>query len=69
MARNQALRSRRDLQIKDEFMKLSEPRKFRTEYIVLQLSQKYFLAERTIQAIIWGEYERAEERRQLSLFN
>jgi hypothetical protein len=69
MPRNVALRSRRDEKIKADYAKMYEPKKYRTDYIISQLSEKYYLTERTIRAVLWGEYDKADDAKsQLSLF-
>lgn len=64
MPRNIPLREHRDFIIKMEYTALKKERKYTTEYIKEKLSKKFWLCERTIDAIIWGEYDKAKEKRE-----
>jgi hypothetical protein len=43
--------------IKSEYAKLAGERIYSRVYIIDKLAQKYFLADNTIERIVWGEYD------------
>jgi hypothetical protein len=62
MSRNKDLQIKREQQIKEEFSRLKKPNKYTTDYILAKLRDKYFLEPRTLEAIIFGEYDRRREK-------
>lgn len=54
--------------IKNEYAELAKKRIYSRTYIIDTLAQKFFLADNTIERIVWGEYDarraRAERRAQ-----
>ncbi len=58
MARETALRDKRNAAIRKEYDRLREvregrSRKYTADYIVTMLSERFFLSERTIEDIVW----------------
>jgi hypothetical protein len=62
MSRKPDLQIKREQQIKEDFSRLKKPNKYTTDYILTKLTAKYFLTPRTLEAIIFGEYDRRREK-------
>lgn len=58
MSRNRELLTKRNESIKKDYQEHKQLRKFTSEYIFCRLSDKYYLSVNTIQAVVFGSYER-----------
>lgn len=61
--RNQALALQREEKIRARFTELRNERRLLVEAIIAQLASEFDYEHRTIQAILYGEYDRARARR------
>jgi hypothetical protein len=61
MARNKELRQLRDAEVVRQYNELDK-KHLKHSYIVSELAKKHFLTERTVAAIISGEYDKRDAK-------
>jgi hypothetical protein len=68
MARNTDLQKKKEETIKKRFAQLTKPNKYNLDYIFSVMEEEFLLSQRTLQAIVSGEYDKRRHR-SLSSYN